>query len=219
MLLAIDTATRLLSIALSQDSHIRAEYSWYSANHHTIQLAPTVQHLMQQANINTGELTALAVVTGPGSFTGLRIGMSFAKGLALAQHIPVIGVPTLEVVAVAQPIMAERLCAVVQAGRGRITPAFYRAEQNRWVQETQPAIMRWDELISLIDAPTQFAGEIDETGRNRLSVLASQHDYVILSASAFNLRRAGFLAQLAEEKRAAEYDLDSTASLAPTYLT
>ncbi len=219
MLLAIDSATRLLSIALSDENNIRAEWSWYSENHHTVELAPHIQQLMMQSNVTPGDLTGLAVVTGPGSFTGLRIGMSYAKGLSLARNIPVIGVPTLDVIAAMQPIKGERLCAIVQAGRGRITPAFYRVEGNRWVSQTRPTITTWDALIEVIAEPTQFAGEINELGRSALSKLASQQDYVILSGNAFNLRRAGFLAQLALEKQATEASTPPTAALAPTYLT
>lgn len=216
MLLAIDTATRLLSIALADEHRTYAEWSWYSANHHTVELAPHVEQLMHQSQVSPADLTALAVVTGPGSFTGLRIGMSYAKGLALARSVPLVGIPTLEVVAAGQPILGPRLCAVVPAGRGRITPAFFVAKEQYWVQTSNPKITTWEELIESIAEPTQFAGEIDNAGR---TILASKPDYVILSAASFHLRRAGFLAQLAYEAMSAEGGVQSAATLAPTYLT
>ena len=57
---------------------------------------------------------------GPGSFTGLRIGLALAKGMALARHLPVIGVPTLDILAAAQPVREENLVAILLAGRGRL---------------------------------------------------------------------------------------------------
>jgi len=219
MLLAIDTATRLLSIALHDGERILAESTWHSKNHHTVELAPAVQTLFEQADVTPADLTALAVTSGPGSYTGLRIGMSFAKGLALAQSIPLVGIPTLDVIAAGQPQSTDWLCVIIQAGRKRITPGYFQQRDDRWVQHGELTTTTWDDFLASIKAPLQIAGEIDETGYQKLAEFASISDYVILSGSAFDLRRAGFLAQLAYEKiRSGEVET-TTASLSPTYLT
>ncbi|HJL70396.1 MAG TPA: tRNA (adenosine(37)-N6)-threonylcarbamoyltransferase complex dimerization subunit type 1 TsaB, partial [Anaerolineales bacterium] len=119
MLLAIDTATERASLALDDGAEILAEYNWRSANNHTVELSPQVEHMLRNAGVRADALEALAVALGPGSFTGLRIGLAFAKGFALAHALPLLGVPTLDIVAHAQPPLDGVLLAVLSAGGGR----------------------------------------------------------------------------------------------------
>ncbi|HRE29770.1 MAG TPA: tRNA (adenosine(37)-N6)-threonylcarbamoyltransferase complex dimerization subunit type 1 TsaB, partial [Anaerolineales bacterium] len=83
MILAIDTATRVISLALHRGDRLVAEHTWRTENVHTVELAPQVAVLLAQARVNPPELDALAVCLGPGSYTGVRIGLAYAKGLAL----------------------------------------------------------------------------------------------------------------------------------------
>ena len=95
MLLAIDTATAYASIALDDGAEILAEHNWLCGNNHTLELAPQVEHMLRTAAVRADTLEALAVALGPGSFTGLRIGLAFAKGFSLAYSLPLLGVPCL----------------------------------------------------------------------------------------------------------------------------
>jgi tRNA threonylcarbamoyladenosine biosynthesis protein TsaB len=95
MLLGIDTATRFISLALHDGDRIAAESTWETANNHTIELAPAVRAMLARAGMGSQDLSAVAVALGPGSFTGLRIGLGFAKGLATTLAIPLLGIPTL----------------------------------------------------------------------------------------------------------------------------
>ena len=92
MLLALDTATRNISLALHDGQAVLAEQTWRSAQHPTAELAPQVALLLLRAGLQPAGLQAVAVAIGPGSYTGLRIGLGLAKGLALAQAIPLVGV-------------------------------------------------------------------------------------------------------------------------------
>ncbi|MBN1310393.1 MAG: tRNA (adenosine(37)-N6)-threonylcarbamoyltransferase complex dimerization subunit type 1 TsaB [Anaerolineae bacterium] len=219
MLLAIDTATRTISLALLADHELIAESTWRTAGNHTIELAPAVDAMLKQADAAPIDLRAVAVTLGPGSFTGLRIGMGFAKGMVLASEgrIALIGIPTLDVVAAGlpHPDGVDRLCAVVQAGRGRVSARFYAWQHNRWTTtEEEPFIAAWDALAERLDGPMLVGGEIDQAGQERLAGLGSQ---VIVSNAAQGLRRAGFLAQLARERLSAGR-IDDPAVLAPIYL-
>jgi tRNA threonylcarbamoyladenosine biosynthesis protein TsaB len=216
MILAIDTATRATSIALHDGQQVAAEMTWLTENYHTVELAPTVAGLLDRVGVGPGDLVAVALARGPGSFTGLRIGMSFAKGLALSASppLPLIGVPTLDITAAAQPHTLERLCAVAQAGRGRVNAGFYRWNEESWQAEGDPAIVSWDDLIPLLAEPTQVCGEIDRAGCERLQTLG---DRVMIASPAASLRRAGFLAELAH-RRLAIGAVDEAAALAPLYL-
>jgi tRNA threonylcarbamoyladenosine biosynthesis protein TsaB len=219
MLLAIDTATRTVSLALLADHEIIAESSWRTAENHTVELAPAVDEMLKRAVITLVDLRAVAVTLGPGSFTGLRIGMSVAKGLALASEgrTALIGIPTLDVVAASQPHPdgVDRLCALVQAGRGRVSAGFYAWQRDHWIDTGEtPFIAGWDALVERLSGPVLVGGEIDQAGREHLAGLSTP---VVLSDPAQSLRRAGFLAQLAEV-RLSTGQVDNPATLAPIYL-
>src|SRR5512133_429109 len=104
MLLAIDTSTQVMGIALYDDPMVVGEMQWTSANHHTVELTTAVDLLMKRCGVKPSDLTLLVVALGPGTFTGLRIGLAFAKGLALSLRIPLIGVPTFDFLAASQPL-------------------------------------------------------------------------------------------------------------------
>lgn len=214
LILAIDTATSTISIALNHSQQVISETTWLAVGHHTQELPPMVDAMLRRAGHSTQALSAIAVALGPGSYTGLRIGMSFAKGIALACNpsIPLIGVPTLDIIAYAQPHLCECLIAVIQAGRGRVNAASYKFE-GRWVAAEPPFIATWDELASRIKGAAQIAGEVDEAGRAALAALG---DRVMIASSAQGLRRAGYLTEIACE-RLASGEVDDPATLAPIY--
>src|SRR5688572_11606960 len=103
MLLAIDTATHLTSLALFDGRSLVIEESWQAASNHTVELAPAIVKMFERIDTSMDGLTALAVCTGPGTFTGLRIGVSLAKGLAAAREIPLVGLSTMDILALSQP--------------------------------------------------------------------------------------------------------------------
>jgi len=114
VLLAIDTATHLIGLALYDGTQVINQSVWTSDNYHTVELAPAIEKALKKSSIDHGDLGAIAVASGPGSFTGLRIGIALAKGLALVQQKPIIGVPTLDTLALAQPIFDYPMLAVLR---------------------------------------------------------------------------------------------------------
>ncbi|HEY75171.1 MAG TPA: tRNA (adenosine(37)-N6)-threonylcarbamoyltransferase complex dimerization subunit type 1 TsaB [Thermoflexia bacterium] len=213
MLLAIDTATRTASLALHDGSRIRYEATWEAGRRHTVQLAPRLSAALEDLGAGTEDLTGVAVATGPGSFTGLRVGMAMAKGLAMACNLPLVGVPTLDIVAAAQGRDRRPLLAVLQAGRGRICVATYRW-RNGWQRRDGPRLTTWDALVGTVTRSTLFCGEVDERGMEALERLG---DLATVLPPAHCLRRAGFLAELAWD-RIRRGETDDPATLAPIYL-
>jgi tRNA threonylcarbamoyladenosine biosynthesis protein TsaB len=217
MLLAVDTATHMASLALYDQTRGRVlgEESWYSANNHTVELMPRLARLLEQQGAGPASLTGLVVSLGPGSFTGLRIALSLVKGLALARGLPLVGVPTLDVVA--QPHMAQRrpIWAVLQAGRGRICASYYTYNRGRWRQQGEYQLTTLEALCNQIAEPAFFCGEIDardgELIQQRLGPEAA------IASPAASLRRAAFLAELGWE-RLSKGDADNPSTLAPIYL-
>jgi tRNA threonylcarbamoyladenosine biosynthesis protein TsaB len=214
LLLAIDTATRYISLALHDGHQIVYESTWRTFNNHTIELTPALRQALIQTRLAPADLTAVAVAQGPGSFTGLRIGMSVAKGLAMARQIPLVAVPTLDIVAASVPPFAGPLVAVLQAGRGRICVQRYRLNHDDWVSSGEAAVMTWEALVERVSEETLFAGEIDAAGQELLD--ATEHP-VRIAPGAQALRRAGFLAEIAWTRLETD-DADDPATVVPLYL-
>ena len=214
MLLAIDTSTRTIGVALYDGSRVLSESSWISKSHHTVELAPAVDESLTRVGANVRDLEAVGVAIGPGGFTGLRIGLALAKGLALSRRIPLIGIPTLDCLAAAQPIGDFALAAVLQAGRKRLAVGWYQAEGMRWRPEGLLENCTLDDLIAEIRRPTWVCGELAEDARQ---VLARQTENVILASPAQSLRRPAVLAELAWERWQAN-QMDDLATLKPIYL-
>ncbi len=214
MLLALDTATRVISLALHDGHGLLAEWSWRSANHHTVELTPSVAEVLERTGVNVTDLTAVAVSKGPGSFTGLRIGMGFAKGLALARGLKFVAIPALDVVAAAQSYFRGTLMAVLEAGRGKLCVGTYRWRGGRWIASGEPMIMTWPQLLERIERPTLICGEIPH---DQIEAHPPGKQPVALAPSAIGLRRAGYLAELAWERLRAGLD-DDPVTVTPVYL-
>ena len=215
MLLAIDTSTRNVGIAVYDGVQVLSETIWASHDYHTVELAPAIAEVLSRASQHIQDIKLLAVASGPGSFTGLRIGLAVAKGIALACHLPIIGIPTLDIVAESQPVSEGiTLAAVLQAGRGRLAVGWYTASDGCWQPKPPIEIMDALKLTHLIDEPTLVCGELNEEQQR---TLARRYKNVILSSPAHSIRRPSLLAELAW-KRWQSGEVDDAATLSPTYL-
>ncbi|HOT90221.1 MAG TPA: tRNA (adenosine(37)-N6)-threonylcarbamoyltransferase complex dimerization subunit type 1 TsaB [Anaerolineae bacterium] len=209
MLLAIDTATIRASIALHDGQTLRSECTWEAADRHTQTLATRITDMLTASEMTAAELTAIGVCIGPGSYTGARIGLAFAKGLAASCQLPLVGVQTLDILAAALPPDDRPLYAVFAAGRRRAGFARYRCTDGTWHAETEVVIATWPELLAQITEPSLLVGEIEAAD-------VSAHPHIALPASAYHLRRAGFLADLAWARLRAG-QTDDPATLQPLY--
>jgi tRNA threonylcarbamoyladenosine biosynthesis protein TsaB len=214
MLVAIDTSTAYASLALHDGFQVRVEHTWESPRRHTVELLPRLAAALEQLALSPEHLSGVAVTRGPGSFTGLRVGLAAAKGLALARGLPLVGVPTPDVVAAAQGRSRRPLCVVLKAGRGRICAAIYRWRGGEWQTRAEPHLTTWAALAEETTSPTLFCGEVDPVGAE---ALASLGELAVLLPAATRLRRAGFLAEIAW-RRLNRGETDDPATLTPIYL-
>ncbi|VAW31270.1 tRNA threonylcarbamoyladenosine biosynthesis protein TsaB [hydrothermal vent metagenome] len=215
MILAIDTATRWLGMALHDGTAVLAEVGWRCFNNHTIELTPGLQEMMQRANVSVADLSGIAVAIGPGSYTGLRIGLSVAKGLALANQTPLIGVPTLDILAAAFGPFPGQLMLVAEAGRTRVCVAAYEWQNGRgWQADIPPTIETWESLLAPLEGRITFAGEITEQAVKQIKA-ANKTFQIALPTTA--VRRAGYLAELGWERLRAGA-VDDPQTIAPIYL-
>lgn len=226
MLLALDTATATASIALYDPDHnqVLAELTWQARRRQTQDLLPALGDVLRLLDASPQAITALAVTTGPGSFTGVRIALSAAKGLALGLPEPpvIIGIPTLSVTAapylqLAATVVGAGVCAAIQAGRGRYNWAWFGPEDllHRPSAEDHFTGTVAEFTATLADCAdvVWLAGEI---GPDLAAALAGL-DHVVNIDAATSLRRAGQLARLAALHLAAGHR-DEPGTLQPLYL-
>jgi tRNA threonylcarbamoyladenosine biosynthesis protein TsaB len=213
--LTIDTASEMASVALSREGALEVELTWRCPRNHSRELLPAVEHLMQRSGLNKGELTAVFVCIGPGSYTGLRVGIASAKGLAFALGLPMVGVGRLEADAYQHANFAGPICAVHRAGRGELAWAVYRGGPAGWREAMAPRLTAPEALMASVRGPTLFCGEIDDELATRLSeALGTKARF---AGPATSLRRAATIAELAWRRLAAG-QADDAASLRPIYL-
>jgi len=213
MLLAVDTSTQTVGIALFDGNQILCEESWISRRYHTVELAKAVQSNLSRAELAVTDLHVLAVAIGPGSFTGLRIGLALIKGIAYTNQLPVIGIPTLDITARAVPVRDTKLAAVLQAGRTRLAVGWYKNVNGVWEAEDPVENLTLDELLNKIDSPIMLTGELSEEIRR----LVQDHDLIETASPTMALRSPKYLAELAW-KRWKDGAVDDILNLSPIYL-
>jgi len=213
MLLAVDTSTTQVGLALYDGAQVIGEYAWRSSQRHTVELAPAISELLTRCGLTMDYVRALGVALGPGSFTSLRVGLALVKGLALSKHIPLVGIPTLDILAAAQPVSRHPLAVAIQAGRGRFALGWYKSSKKAWQAQGQARVVKVEELLKEIKSPSILCGEFTSEERLRLK----ENNNVRLASPAGSVRRPALLAELAWTRWQAG-EVDDEASLAPIYL-
>jgi tRNA threonylcarbamoyladenosine biosynthesis protein TsaB len=215
MLLAVDTSTAQVGLALydGAQGQVIAEYAWRSSQRHTIELAPAISELLKRCGLTMDDIRALGVALGPGSFTSLRVGLSLVKGLAIARHLPLMGIPTLDILAAAQALSKLPLAVAIQAGRGRLAVGWYKRSKNGWQAVGPARVVIVEALMAEVTGPVILCGELTSDERQKLS----QKPQVQLVSPAGSVRRPAILAELAWMRWQAG-DVDDDATLAPIYL-
>lgn len=226
MLLALDTATANASLALwdREAGQLLAELTWQARRRQTQDLLPALENVLRLLDLSPQAITALAVTTGPGSFTGVRIAISTAKGLALGLPQPptVIGIPTLSVTAAPYiPLLAAAptavVCAAIQAGRGRYNWAWFGAQdllsRPTAAEHHAGAVAEFAAALGSCSRTVWLAGEI---GHDLAAATATLPNVQVIDPAAA-LRRSGHLARLAD-LHLREGRQDEIAALQPLYL-
>jgi len=213
MQLAIDTSTDIASIALVPDGGVPAELTWRCEQNHTVELLPRLAHLLSEAKVGLQAISCVIVARGPGSFNGLRVGISTAKGLAFSLGIPIIGVSSLEVIAFQHAETGLPICPIFNAGRGEIATAMYQKKDNKWCQLVAEHITTVDTLCSEITTKTIFCGEITPLIANQLRKRLKQRAIIPTTEP----HRASLLVELGRQRFEAG-DYDNPTTLQPLYL-
>ena len=213
--LAIETSSRQLGVALADGDRLVSSYGLLAENPHAVELPDAVTRVLKAAHATLGQVEAIAVDIGPGSFTGLRIGLAFVKALAFPMKKTVVGVPSLDVLAASLPFASRQICPLLDAKQKNVYGALYRVEESAPKRKTDYLLGPVDELLSQIKEPTIFLG--DGCARYREQILERAGSLASFAAEEFWLPRAELLARLGVE-RLRSGQRDDPAGLVPMYL-
>jgi tRNA threonylcarbamoyladenosine biosynthesis protein TsaB len=214
-ILSIDTSSGQGGLAL-YDGRRLSTRSWPADRSHTTTLLSEIHHLLDGADAGVRDLAAVAIATGPGAFTGLRVGFGVAKGFHLATGVPLIGIPTLDAAALGFATCGIPVVAVVGAGRGRLVWASYDTNPEGLVQSRPPRNGTMGELIEELreSVPALVTGEIDDDQAGLIARLEG----VSLPPAPLRTRQPGALAELAW-RRWRVGNVDEARAIEPIYLS
>ena len=215
MQLAIDTSTEIASIALSKQGEVIAELTWHCGRNHTVELLPNLVHLLHQAEASLKSVDGIIVAIGPGSFNGLRVGVSTAKGFAFSLGIPLVGISTMEVEAFPFASTGLPIYPIHHAGRGEIATALFQEKDNKWCRLLEEHITTLDALCSEVRGKSIFCGEI--SAGMEAQIVGYLGERAVIPSVVARQRRAGYLAELGW-RRLEKGDVDDPAILQPLYL-
>ena len=189
--LAFDTSSKTVAVALLQDDIILYDAIINVDLNHSEVLLPAIDYACLQTRIKISEIDLFACTIGPGSFTGLRIGVSTLKGLMLATGKPAVGVCSLAALALNAGKSSRIICSAMDAGRGQVYTAFYRYNKNSLLDQigTNKVVDPRDiiqnpeqEIIFVGDGAIKYAGIISNTKTKKINITSSAQQYIRASS-------------------------------------
>ena len=194
MLLALDTSTDWASVALFDGRDVLSEETWRAQRRHGDELFPAIERVLTSARAALSSVTRVAVATGPGSFTGLRVAIAAAQGIARGSGAALVGISTLDVLAYPHAPSKRRTCPLLRAGRDQYYAAFYQERNRRWQRRSPFIVAPLPEICRQIGTHTLFVGEFDAEAETMLRDLLGPK--ALFASPASRMRRAGYLAEL-----------------------
>lgn len=217
-ILAIDTSNWPLGVALIEDGKLIGEINTYISKNHSLRLMPAIEHLFQQTNIEAKDLNGIAVAQGPGSYTGVRIGVTTAKTLAWSLRLPILGISSLHIIAQNKPFTG-LIIPMFDARRGQVYRGAYR-----WNELSQMAVATQTDRLQLVEQlveeyklseePLLFIGEGVEQHREVISQQLGAK--AVFAHGMEHVPRASYLAHLAWKLW--EHSVTDVHSFQPEYL-
>lgn len=216
MLLAIETSSLVSSVALLHENTLRAELTIQARLTHSEQLMPHIADMLDKASVLKEQIDSIAVAVGPGSFTGLRIGLATAKGLAYAWDVPIAGVSTPECLAWNCLGCSDRICALIDAQKGNVYASLYEWKRNELIELEDVHVAPLDTVLDNLAAsgmPVVFAGDGALLGRERIT---AKSELFRMAPATMVIPRAGSVALAGAAKLAAGL-ADDCMTLTPAY--
>ena len=220
LILAVDTSATPVSCALLQDERVLASYYSHSGQTHSQTLIPMIEHALHLSGVTVAQLDALAVNVGPGSFTGVRIGVSTVKGLAFAGDIPCVAVSTLE--SMAEPLrflpMEALVCCVMDARCQQVyTASFLLNAEGTLTRQTADEAISVEELKNRLKNVEKSVVMVGDGAKMCYTMLKATIPSLTLAPPSLQFQSAVGTALVARRKLA-QGETVSAAALMPAYL-
>lgn len=196
-ILALDASGIAGSVAYIKAGKLVGEYYICDKLTHSQTIMPMLEHMKQLLEINLDEIDAIAVTSGPGSFTGLRIGVTAAKSLALALDVPIIGVPTLDTLAYAIRETEALICPLMDARRHQVYTALYEWKEGELIKLIEDSALDIEALfdkVKAFDREVVFLGDGVQVYKELIKTTFKEK--ALLAPSFLNMQRASVLADI-----------------------
>jgi tRNA threonylcarbamoyladenosine biosynthesis protein TsaB len=195
ILLTIATATRTASVSITSGENLIAELTVNPPGTQSEVVLPGIEQLLSESGLSYDDLDAVSVVTGPGAFTGLRVGVATAKGLSMATGKPLIGVSSLQSLAVQIPVSSYPVCALIDARKGEVYAGCYE-----W-QNGLPTLQGKEEVVDPLDIVQRISGSVlfvgDGCEAYRTLIIRQLGERAHFAAGSAHILRASSAARLA----------------------
>ncbi len=217
-ILAIDASGIAGSVAYIREGKLVGEYYICHKLTHSETIMPMLEHMRDLIGVDLDNLDAIAVTSGPGSFTGLRIGVTTAKALALALNVPIVGIPTLDALAYNMTHTTATICPIMDARRNQVYTAVYKWEDNELIRLTEHLACDMDEHLEILANRNEnilFLGDGVDVYREK--IMTKLGEKALFAPGFLNLQRASTLAEAAC-KAYAQGEAEDADTFVPIYL-
>jgi len=216
IIISINTSTTQYSLALLQNDTVLGEYLLSSGSSHFIDLMPCIDDLFRKTTLSPGQLGAVTVSIGPGSFTGTRVGLAVAKGLSQGLAIPIIGVSSLLALASQIPYASTDICSLVTSRKGEVFAALFRRDHDdNLIRIEKDVSLKMEDLPVLLKRKTIIIGN-DFTAQGPLVKQYAGKNALFAPPNLWNLRASSIGALALPSLR--QGDSDNASTLVPLYL-
>lgn len=216
-ILGIDTSTMVASVAVIEDNQLVCEYTINTKKTHSQKLMPMIENMLKESDLNINDIDLIGICVGPGSFTGLRIGMATAKAIAHVNNIPIVGVTSLEMLAANMNLCDKKICSILDAQRNQVYTAKFEYIGNRLVQINDTDVLEIDKLINEISSSEDDYILIGEAVYKYEEKLKDIENISIPSPS-HNMTKASSLCSIALEKYNQGENIESCYTINPMYI-
>jgi len=214
-ILAVDTATTSCSVAIVDQTSLISEFTIDREETHSKHLMDMIKTVLRMSGINLSDLDGFTVTRGPGSFTGLRIGISTIKGLAVASEKPVVGVSSLETLALQVSYSNDLICPILDARKGEVYFSRYRFLKGHLKRQTEERVAPPDEAVDNLKESCLFVG--NGALLYKEMILEKMGEFASFAPMIQNTIRASTLAYLGMAKFE-NNDIDDIEKIEPYYI-
>jgi len=172
-ILSIDTSTKFLCVVIAKDGRLLSYYNRIHERAHNQLLISVIDKLLKKSSLTVYDLDCLAVDTGPGSFTGIRIGLATVKGLSMVLKIPIVNIPSLDLLAFSLRDKGDLICPIIDAKRGYVYSALYQAASDSLKRQGDYFLGNIEKFLGKTGQKVVFTGDAVSIYRDQIKKIKS----------------------------------------------